>query len=422
MSGQGRLHNGFRLRRLRDALGRGQHILVTTSPLRPFDPRAKLALCLCFSLAAMLPLQWLAVCLAIYALLVAWARLLPHAARQLWSMKWLLLALFGVNWLVVGIELAATVTLRVMLLAGVFALFVHTTSTGELRLALERLGVPYRYAFSLSLAFQSVDLLKEEWQSIREAQQARGVGTLRWRGWRNLGTEVRALVALTVPVVVLVTRRAWAVTEAAYARGFDAPHRRPYRRLTMQTRDWALIGMTVLGLIGLFWAPQLDDGGDMTQRFRILIAVLILVLLVGGVLAVEALRRQRQSATQLEPGSIPIYVNEHLAGGFVPADLEKLEQASFVDAEEGKPQEGWRLNDVLLLYVPEDQLRPDTQVTIISSSRNKSADLTWNEIEDPENMVMFDLSSRGTLKLVSLLERLDTRDEWIQDVDQIKIH
>jgi hypothetical protein len=34
---------------------------------------------------------------------------------------------------------------------------------------------------------------------------------------------------------------------------------------------------------------------------------------------------------------------------------------------------------------------------------------------------MFDLSSRGTLKLASTLERLDTRDEWIQDVDKIEV-
>jgi hypothetical protein len=35
--------------------------------------------------------------------------------------------------------------------------------------------------------------------------------------------------------------------------------------------------------------------------------------------------------------------------------------------------------------------------------------------------VMFDLSGRGTLKLVSTLERLDVRDEWVQDVDQIEV-
>ncbi len=34
---------------------------------------------------------------------------------------------------------------------------------------------------------------------------------------------------------------------------------------------------------------------------------------------------------------------------------------------------------------------------------------------------MFDLSNRGTLKLVSVLQKLDTRDEWVQDVDSIEV-
>jgi hypothetical protein len=36
-------------------------------------------------------------------------------------------------------------------------------------------------------------------------------------------------------------------------------------------------------------------------------------------------------------------------------------------------------------------------------------------------MVLFDLSGRGTLKLVSKLPQLDIRDEWVQDVDKIEI-
>jgi hypothetical protein len=58
---------------------------------------------------------------------------------------------------------------------------------------------------------------------------------------------------------------------------------------------------------------------------------------------------------------------------------------------------------------------------VSSSSRGKSVDLSWEQVERTENMVLFDLSGRGTLKLVSLLEQLDIRDEWIQDVDRIEV-
>ena len=217
-----------------------RQVLVADSPLRPVDPRVKLALSTLASLGVMLPWQRLVACMALYALLLLWARLLPAAARQVWRLKWLLALLLVVDWLLVGPELALVVVLRVVLLAGVFALLVGTTTPDELRLALERLRVPYRYAFGLSLAFQSVGLLGDEWRAIHEAQTARGAFSSH-QGLRGLLLSLREWVALTVPAVVLTTRRAWAMTEAASARGFEAPHRRPYRQLSMDWMDWALL-------------------------------------------------------------------------------------------------------------------------------------------------------------------------------------
>ncbi|MGD8996633.1 MAG: hypothetical protein PVH80_00875 [Anaerolineae bacterium] len=159
----------------------------------------------------------------------------------------------------------------------------------------------------------------------------------------------------------------------------------------------------------------------MNEGRRILIAVVILIVIGGGVLGLEALRRRRRTEANLEPGSIPIYVDGQLEAAFTPDDLERLEQVSFQDAEEGKRQEGWMLRDVLLLHLSEESLTPTTRIVVISSSRDKAAELTWAEVDDTENMVMFDLSGRGTLKLVSKLERLDVRDEWVQDVEEIEI-
>jgi energy-coupling factor transport system permease protein len=225
--------------------------LVESSPLRHADPRTKLALSLCASLAVMLPLERLAAFMALYVLLLLWSRLLPEAARQVWRLKWVLIPLFLFDWLVIDLYLATIVSLRIILLAGSFALFVGTTTPSEMRLALEWLRVPYRYAFSVSLAFQSVGLLDDEWRAIREAQRARGAWAFEWAGWRNLVAQVREMVALSVPAVVLTTKRAWAMTEAAYARGFDSPYRRSFRQLAMGPLDWVLLACAVVVSVGL---------------------------------------------------------------------------------------------------------------------------------------------------------------------------
>lgn len=223
--------------------------LIAESPLRLADPRVRLVLSMGSSLAVMLSL-------AFYAGLLLWGRLTRPVVQQLWRLKWALLFLFVVDWLAVDLNLAITVTLRVTLLASSFVFLVYTTTPGELRLVLEWLRLPTRYAFSLSLAFQSLNLLGSEWQAIREAQQARGVWQpFEWTGWRNLPAQIRELVALTVPAIVLTTKRAWAMTEAAHARGFDAPHRRPYYQLTMGWWDWLLLVVVTAVIAAFLFLP-----------------------------------------------------------------------------------------------------------------------------------------------------------------------
>lgn len=225
--------------------------LVADSPLRHADPRAKLLLSLLTSLAVMLPLERLGLFMALYAMLLLWARLLPEALRQIWRLRVLLVVLFVVDWLFISADLAVIIVMRIVLLVSVFAFFVSTTAPNELRLALERLRVPYRYAFSLSLAFQSVGLLQQEWRAIHEAQVARGI---RFAGdLRRALPQLRDFVALTVPAIVLTTRRAWGMTEAAYARGFDAPHRSAYHTLAMRWTDWALVLTALLVTGGLLF-------------------------------------------------------------------------------------------------------------------------------------------------------------------------
>jgi hypothetical protein len=161
----------------------------------------------------------------------------------------------------------------------------------------------------------------------------------------------------------------------------------------------------------------------MSQRKRILLAVVILCLLTGIVLGVDALGRLR-TASRPEappPGSIPIYLDGRLAGNITAGDLEPIGKVSFVEVAQGVEQTGWLLRDVLLLRVARDKLRSESLIRVSSSSRNKAAEVTWAEADDPANHVMFDLSNRGTLKLVSTLEKLDTRDEWVQDADRIEV-
>jgi hypothetical protein len=162
----------------------------------------------------------------------------------------------------------------------------------------------------------------------------------------------------------------------------------------------------------------------MNQNRRILIAVVALLVVVGVILGADSFQRRQAASVApaaMPPGSIPIFMEGKFVASFVPEDLNQLESASFVDSEEGKTQDGWMLRDVLMLYIKENKLKADTQITVSSSSREKSETLAWAEVENQANHVMFDLSGRGTLKLVSTIPGFDIRASWIQDVDKIDL-
>lgn len=172
---------------------------------------------------------------------------------------------------------------------------------------------------------------------------------------------------------------------------------------------------------------QSQKPAGLSQTARILIALAAIFAIAAVVLAVDALRGRSVPAQALPaeptliPGGVPIYLDGRLVASFTPADLARLQKASFVEPAEGKTQAGWLLRDILLLHIKPEQLSPDTRVTVSASSRQKAAQLTWAEVAEPANMVMFDLSNRNTLKLVSAMPVLDTRDEWVQDTDRIEL-
>ena len=166
----------------------------------------------------------------------------------------------------------------------------------------------------------------------------------------------------------------------------------------------------------------------MSQKTRILIVVVVLVLVAVGLAAV-GLASQNQAAqvpaSTPQPGMIHLYVDGAFVANVTPADLKTLPAASFVDKEQGKTQSGYWLRDVIRVYVKETQLSPQSQITVTGvrqGTQNKSAIITWAETLDPANNILFAPSNDGqSVKLASTMDRLSTRDSWIQGITEINV-
>jgi len=228
--------------------------VVPDSFLRRADPRTKLALSILASLAVMLPLPRLVVFVSAYAVLVLAAGLVRQVGEQVWRIRLLLLVLFALDWVFIGAGFAVLITLRLVLLVTSFTLLFATTTPEEMRQAIERLGVPPRFAFVFATTYRSLELVRSEWLGIIEAQRARGITLQETREWSWTAWRARLAwaVSLIVPAVVLVAQRAWSITEAAAVRGFDSPRRLPARSLRLARVDHVLLAATAGLFAGLY--------------------------------------------------------------------------------------------------------------------------------------------------------------------------
>lgn len=136
------------------------------------------------------------------------------------------------------------VTLKYVAVLPSVLLFVATTRPPEFASSLARIGVPYRIAYAVSLALRYVPDVQREFRTISQAQQARGLDTT--RGVR-LGTRVRNLTSVLMPLLLGTFDRIETVAGAMELRGFGRGRRRTWSvRTPVRGRDAAVMGAAVV--------------------------------------------------------------------------------------------------------------------------------------------------------------------------------
>ncbi len=166
----------------------------------------------------------------------------------------------------------------------------------------------------------------------------------------------------------------------------------------------------------------------MSQTLRVLIVIGALGL-IAIIFAVVGSVSQSQIAqvpvTTPQAGMIHLYVDGTFTANLLPTEMQKLASASFVDKEQGKTQSGYWLKDVIRLYVKETALTASSQIIVTGvrqGTEKKIATLTWAETLDPANSVLYSPSNDGTsVKIAATMERLSTRNDWVQGLTQIDV-
>ena len=116
-----------------------------------------------------------------------------------------------------NILIAGTKVLGYAAMVFMTLMLVMTTRDNELTAALRQFRMPYLARFFISLLFRSLSLALMDFQTIRQAQIARGIRMRRM----SIFAELRNVALMSVPMVAMMLRRSSEIGDALQARGFS---------------------------------------------------------------------------------------------------------------------------------------------------------------------------------------------------------
>lgn len=151
---------------------------------------------------------------------------------------------------VTATALAHGLALAVRIMAMAFAVlaWIYTTDSNAIVLSLVKMGLPFVWGFSLTLALRYIPTLGETYDMILEARQARGFNLQTTRG---LG-RVRALLPAFISLMIASFRASDELAKALESRAFggEGQERTFYHRLEARPIDFLFALVILISTLG----------------------------------------------------------------------------------------------------------------------------------------------------------------------------
>jgi energy-coupling factor transport system permease protein len=147
-----------------------------------------------------------------------------------------------------GVLGAALLAMRANVLALLALLPLLTTPEDKVIRGMVKLGLPYRWGLTITLALRYLPNIAALFQIVRQAQEARGfaVGAGRW--W----ARARSFFPVLIAVIIASIRLSDHLTLSMAVRGLGTGTRSTWRDIEMRGEDWLVAGIVGGILILIF--------------------------------------------------------------------------------------------------------------------------------------------------------------------------
>jgi len=232
------------------------------TPIHRLDPRTKLLMSVTFTLLGVTtldPIEILALLLIQFVILVS-SRSLGFWLRSLRALLLFLVLILVMQMITTGNILQSVYfALRFVVVASATSWFFFTTSPEDLGRALEQVGVSADIALSFTLSMRFIPVIAEEFQSIFDAQRARGLDV----GKGGLTERMKSMLPILVPLFVGVIRRTYEIADALELRGYGAlPSKTRWKVLKLRRTDAVvllmLVALVVISMYYRVFLPPFD--------------------------------------------------------------------------------------------------------------------------------------------------------------------
>ena len=127
-------------------------------------------------------------------------------------------------------------------------LFVSTTQPSEFASSLNRIGVSYKIAYSVSLALRYIPDIQREYHDISTAQQARGLEMASRK--QSLVKRLKNAAGMLFPLIISSMDRIELIANAMELRGFGKEKKRTwYSARPFRTADYVCIAVCIAVLL-----------------------------------------------------------------------------------------------------------------------------------------------------------------------------
>lgn len=141
-----------------------------------------------------------------------------------------------------------TISLKYAVLMPITVIFIFTTHPSEFASSLNKMGIPYKIAYAINIAFRYIPDVMTEYKNILDAQQARGLAFNKGEG--TIIERLKNYTTIFVPLVSSSIKRIETVSNAMELRSFGKKRKRTwYSYKKLKGMDYAFIISCIVLLV-----------------------------------------------------------------------------------------------------------------------------------------------------------------------------